>query len=145
MRAVLSSLAIVSTMASERTSLRSQVQTTGKAKSCQSWCKGTFAKKGAEIPCTWNKCAALLEDWTIGPTCKNWCKASFLNKNPVAVCKYMKENVPKCTGCEPCIEKPIAAVIAQPPVVNKNVVGVNMVLNLFTLACFSFLFFSTQE
>ena len=67
-----------------------------------------------------NKNAALLEDWTIGPTCKNWCKASFLNKNPVAVCKYMKENVPKCTGCEPCIEKPIAAVITQPPVVNKN-------------------------
>ena len=58
MRAVLSSLAIVSTMASERTSLRSQVQTTVKAKSCKSWCKGTFAKKGTEIPCTWNKCAA---------------------------------------------------------------------------------------
>ena len=29
-----------------------------KQKSCQSWCKGTFAKKGTEIPCTWNACAA---------------------------------------------------------------------------------------
>ena len=49
--AVLSSLAIVSTMGSERTSLRSQVKTTGKAKKY-------FAKKGTEIPCTWKNCAA---------------------------------------------------------------------------------------
>ena len=56
--AVLSFLAIVSTMASERTSLRSQVQTTGKAKKCQKWCKGTFAKKGTEKPCTWKNRAA---------------------------------------------------------------------------------------
>ena len=62
--------------------------------------------------------ASTNEDWTIGPTGKNWCKASFLNKNPVAVCKYMKENGPKCTGCEPCIEKPIATFITQPPVVS---------------------------